>query len=98
MADNDNMKTKSCYVKVVLLIAALVVMVATSAAAQGVCVGEGQLCSGEDTCCPGTACRLVLLDPATVCQSCPVGGQSCGLLDYCCPGYSCSNFFNDTCK
>ena len=69
---------------VLLLTLAIILMVATGAAAQS-CSKKGEGCSATQLCCERLDC-----DGLGTCQDCPAQGEACDLFRPCCGGYKCS--------
>ncbi|KMS93970.1 hypothetical protein BVRB_026100 [Beta vulgaris subsp. vulgaris] len=100
------MNTKKYNVEVVLLLTlAIILMVATGAAAQE-CRKKGEGCSlsnsfvGSTTsCCQGLNCDITRDDQFIfgTCQACLASGDTCGLLHPCCGGYHCTGFISGQC-
>ena len=84
---------------VLLLTLAIILMVATGAAAQS-CIKKGHGCS-PNQCCKGLNCYIMRDDQFVIgtCQDCPAQGETCGWLHRaCCGGYKCDGFFSGECQ
>ena len=104
-AKKQKMNTKKHNVEVVLLLTlAIILMVATGAAAQE-CKKKGERCSITSSlavpCCKGLNCDIIRDDQFVFgsCQDCPAEGETCGWLHRaCCGGYKCDGVFSGQCE